>query len=627
MIHVETDVFHKTIRLKAEKPDSLRMGRFSLLLELVLGYELTSNDTAVKSIEGSLGRELINLAKYLRESRIPLSLDKQSRLEMSRFAEYSRQFEAALHEGREPGQEAHDFRPSNKFTRQLKPFQVSGAKHIYSIPFAANFSVPGSGKTTMVLAAYSQLREENKVSKLIVLCPRSAFDPWEEEYQKCYGIKPRTARIAGTSEVRKDLFSRQEKCELFLASYQMAVNEFDNFKWILSNNDCMLVVDESHHIKKGPGGVWFDAIIGLSRYAKRRVILSGTPIPNAISDLRWQMEFLWPEAQIWADLFNTGSKNYGIGTIRDNLRPLYIRVRKSDLSLPEMKVSITRVKMGEVQKRIYDTLTADILSSLRITPESVRLFRDLRRAKIIRLMQAASNPSLLVEKSSEFKMPEGQVIDFELGEALKGYSQIETPSKFSRACDFADDITNAGKKVVIWTSYILNAFAVSNLLRRRKIKTFTVTGVSVEGENGSDQEELTRESMISGFKTCKEPAALVATMPSIGEAISLHTAAQDAIYIDRTFNCGLFLQSMDRIHRLGLPADERVNVKILIAKNTIEEVVNSRLNEKMSRMHELLNDDINVLDMETTEEDPFAQIDSQDIEEIGKYVVREQKDE
>ncbi|MDG6998072.1 MAG: DEAD/DEAH box helicase [Nitrososphaerota archaeon] len=627
MIHVETDTRHKIIRLRTEEPGSLKGGRFGLLLELVLGYELTTNNSAAKKIDGSLGRELITLTKYLREGRIPLSLDEQSKLEMSHYANYVRQFETALVLGKELRKEVQDFHPAGKFTRPLMSFQLAGAKHIYSIPFAANFSVPGSGKTTMVLAAYSKLREENEITKLIVLCPRSAFDPWEEEYQQCYGTRPKTAKVIGTVEERKELFLKQDQYELFLATYQMSVNEFDNFKWVLLNNSCMLVIDESHHIKKGPGGVWFDSIINLAHYAKRRIILSGTPIPNAISDLRWQMELLWPELLRFADIFNTSNGISDINTIRDTIQPLYVRVKKSDLALPEMKVTITNVKMGEVQKKIYKALAADLLSTLRMTPESVKLFRDLRRAKIVRLMQAASNPSLLVEKSYEFKMPEGPIIDSELSEAVKRYSQIETPAKFSKACDLAYEIANSGRKVVLWTNFILNAYAVSNLLKKKGIRTFTVTGVSVVGAVEDDQEELTRERLISGFKSCTEAAALVATVPSIGEAISLHTAAKDAIYIDRTFNCGLFLQSMDRIHRLGLSSEDRANINILISQNTIEEVINRRLIEKMRRMYELLNDDIDVLDMEIPTEYPFAEIDSQDIDEINEYMMREQRNE
>ena len=49
---------------------------------------------------------------------------------------------------------------SKDFKRTLKDFQKESVFHLINLPFAANFSVPGSGKTTLVYAAYSKLKEE-----------------------------------------------------------------------------------------------------------------------------------------------------------------------------------------------------------------------------------------------------------------------------------------------------------------------------------------------------------------------------------------------------------------------------------------------------------------------------------
>jgi hypothetical protein len=45
-----------------------------------------------------------------------------------------------------------------------------------------------------------------------------------------------------------------------------------------------------------------------------------------------------------------------------------------------------------------------------------------------------------------------------------------------------------------------------------------------------------------------------ANLAAMAEGVSPRHTCHDAIYVDRTFNAGQYLQSLDRIHRLGLRA-------------------------------------------------------------------------
>ena len=64
----------------------------------------------------------------------------------------------------------------------------------------------------------------------------------------------------------------------------------------------------------------------------------------------------------------------------------------------------------------------------------------------------------------------------------------------------------------------------------------------------------------------------------------LHRVCHHAIYLDRNFNAAQFLQSIDRIHRLGLEDSVETNVEILRSPGTIDDIVNQRLNSKVSNM-------------------------------------------
>lgn len=65
---------------------------------------------------------------------------------------------------------------------------------MYEMSRAANFSVPGAGKTAMVLGVFAYLNRENapnneKIDRLLVISPINAFDSWKKEFKAVFGSK------------------------------------------------------------------------------------------------------------------------------------------------------------------------------------------------------------------------------------------------------------------------------------------------------------------------------------------------------------------------------------------------------------------------------------------------------
>ncbi len=104
--------------------------------------------------------------------------------------------------------------------------------------------------------------------------------------------------------------------------------------------------------------------------------------------------------------------------------------------------------------------------------------------------------------------------------------------------------------------------------------------------------QSTTEKLISKFKNDTSTQVLIANPAACAESISLHTVCHAAIYLDRTFNCAHYLQSLDRIHRLGLKAEDSTTYYILVSANTIDEVVHDRLIEKMQRLRDVVEGDL-----------------------------------
>jgi SNF2 family DNA or RNA helicase len=234
--------------------------------------------------------------------------------------------------------------------------------------------------------------------------------------------------------------------------------------------------------------------------------------------------------------------------------------------------------------------------------------QKFRMARMIRLLQTASNPSMLDEKSYKFDVDSEQfgfnqdwldsskeeakisgISDTSFYDKVKNYSKYEIPSKLVAAEKIAQDLMKQGHKVIIWSSFKLNMYVFQDELFKDQNPILINGDIS---DNPDDPEN--RDQRISEFKLDTNPRVLIATAASLGESVSLHKhlgkkVCSDAIYLDRNFNGAQFMQSMDRIHRIGMDKDTVVNYHLIVAKKTIDEKIHERLWEKNMDMHHALN--------------------------------------
>ena len=169
------------------------------------------------------------------------------------------------------------------------------------------------------------------------------------------------------------------------------------------------------------------------------------------------------------------------------------------------------------------------------------------------------------------------------------------------------------EKVLFWTYFVDNI----EILSQEKFKSFNPLLVyGAIPKDDSEDEELNREKEIRIFKNDISRKLLVANPAACAESISLHMVCKNAIYLDRTFNCAQYMQSLDRIHRLGIK--ESPTVQIYLGQNTLDEVVDSRLEEKRELMLELLDDPFKPINLETSEADLFGEINDKMKSETDK---------
>ncbi|WP_194269475.1 helicase-related protein [Oceanihabitans sp. IOP_32] len=195
--------------------------------------------------------------------------------------------------------------------------------------------------------------------------------------------------------------------------------------------------------------------------------------------------------------------------------------------------------------------------------------------------------------------------DSEFFNKITNYSKLEVPRKFNTILHtIQNDIFPENGKVIIWTIFIQNALELQDYLKTNNIESKLLIGQIPQEE---------REITIKAFNdpNNNDFNVVIANPFSVAESISLHKGCHNAIYLERDYNCSNFLQSKDRIHRVGLKDNQITKYYYFVSTNSIDEVINSRLHLKIQRMEEIINDDIPL----------FRQIDDNDETDIIKELI------
>jgi SNF2 family DNA or RNA helicase len=497
--------------------------------------------------------------QVIRAYQVPYEIDDEARPFLLRASQRASAFSGAAEAPTVDDVSLDGKLRRSGFARKLTSEQRRNVRRLASLPAAATFSVPGAGKTTEALAYFSYRKSEG--AHLLVIAPKNAFVAWEEQLSVCLPGEDRFVRLTGGRDLIAALL--QARPSLMLITYQQLTRVADIVAGFVAANDTFVFLDESHRIKSGVGRVTVDAALRLSHLPVGKLILSGTPMPQSSDDLLPQLSFLYPEVKADAQ------------SVSDLLRPIYVRTTKAELGLRPPDRFVVPIQMAEHQSHLYRLMKFEIvrLGDSTLTLRNRQAFRALGRS-IMRLLQVVSNPALLAREI-------GFAHDGVLGAVL---AEGDSP-KVTWAVQRARQLAREGKKSIIWTSFRENVEIIAKRL-------IDLRAVFIHGSviTGDDDDDDTREGRIRVFHDDPNCFVMVANPAAAAEGISLHMVCHNAIYVDRTYNAAHYLQSEDRIHRLGLDPAQPTTVEILECVDSIDESVTSRLKAKVDAMATVLND-------------------------------------
>jgi len=440
---------------------------------------------------------------------------------------------------------AQDFTPR---TRPL-PHQREAIEYVVENRAAALFDEQGLGKTKIIIDAFAQLMSSGQIDAALVIAPMGLVFNWEAEIGKHSNLVPVVLR--GTGRTRKYRFL--SGANFYIANYEAVSSRREIFRKLVQTRRFAIALDEATRIKD-PSTETAQAIFDISESAVHRAIMTGTPIANRPVDIWAQYYFLdrgkllGTDHAAFACRYDPDSEG-----VEDRLEDLSSLVRansirrlKNDvLELPDKLFIDHEIRLAGAQKTMYDSCAQDLIVELRSAAGVVELREvDNILERLLRLVQIASNPGL---------------IDFQFAGPIAKLDYLDT---------LCDELLGSHEKLIIWSGFVDNIETVVGRLHR-------YNPLRIHGGVGIDE----RAQVVRAFQEGSSCRVLVANPAAAREGLTL-TRASAAIYLDRGFNLVDYLQSQDRIHRIG--QTRQCEIHKLVAVGTVDEYVDAVIELKQS---------------------------------------------
>lgn len=433
----------------------------------------------------------------------------------------------------------------------------------------------GLGKTIQTLAMLQKVKEDDQLlgtqTTSLIIMPTSLIYNWLTEAKK---FTPKLKILAHTGTNRNKDVANFANYDIIITTYGVTRVDVDELKNFYFN---YIILDESQNIKN-PASKSFKAVRSLK--SKHKLILSGTPVENSVSDLWSQLTFLNPgllgtQAFFYEEYVQAIEKKKDeekARKLQSIIKPFVLRRTKEQVAaeLPPKTEQVIYCDMSEDQAAYYEKTKSayrnDLLQSMddgTFAQKQVQLLQGLTA-----LRQLANHPVM---------------IDGEY---------ISDSGKFENVIHTLDNVLKGGHKVLVFSQFVkhLDIFK----------KHFEAENIPFAYLDGATRN---RGEIVSEFQQNTDLKVFLISIKAGGVGLNL-TQADYVFILDPWWNPAVEQQAIDRTHRIG--QDKKVFIYKFIAKDTVEEKILALQNRKKSLANSLI----------TTEESFFKSLSKEDIRDI-----------
>lgn len=413
----------------------------------------------------------------------------------------------------------------------LRDYQKIGVDFLLDNNRAFLADEMGLGKTVQVLYAVNSLLLNRKINNVMIVVPHSLISNWKREIEKWVETKS-VKIINGTSKQR--LYQYILPVHIQLVSYDSI--KMDCKQLINSNLKYdLLILDEAQRIKNRKTKVHLacSQII-----AKKKWLMSGTPIENNLEETRNLIKFIRPEVQL--------SEYSYFDEVVNAIDGIILKRKKEDVAkdLPPIIDQTLYLNLSNEQKDEYET-------QYKIYKKSSKI--DIKKNIL------------------------GFITSLKL---ICNFSNQEISSKFKMLKEIIRD-SGENSKTIVFSQYVQTLEKIKSNLEDQQYDIFIYHG---------KQKQKEKDISLDRFKKSLNKSVLLISLKAGGVGLNIPEASHLVLY-DRWWNPALESQAIARAHRIGKKSS--LHVFRFVVSETIEEYIEENLKVKedlINKMDEKIED-------------------------------------
>ena len=464
------------------------------------------------------------------------------------------------------------------YAHQLKALEMSHNKEVF-----AYFMEMGTGKSKVLLDNVAMLYDKGKIDSVLIVAPKGVYKNWYDSEIPIHlpdhidrNVVLWKSLITRQQKLKCDSLFEQDftKLQIFIMNVEALSTKkgLEAARQFLNVKKALFAVDESTTIKN-PGAKRTKNILGLSKLAKYRRILTGSPVTKSPLDLYTQClfldEYLLDHSSYYSfrtryAIMRTANFNgravqlvvgyHNLDELAEKLKPFSYRVLKDDcLDLPPKTYMKRTIQLTPEQKGVYEQMKKTALAILNgkmVTTVNVI-------TQLMRLQQITCG---------HFKADDDSMQEI----------------KNNRITELMDLLEEVEGKAIIWAHW---RHDIATIVREIE-KKYPGSVMTYYGDT-------TTEDRQKAIKEIQNPESkvrfLVGTPQTAGYGITL-TGASTMIYYSNGYDLEKRQQSEARIDRIG--QKKPMTYIDILAEDTIDEKIVKSLRKKVNIATEIMGEEL-----------------------------------
>uniref|UniRef100_A0A7S2Y8H3 Uncharacterized protein n=1 Tax=Entomoneis paludosa TaxID=265537 RepID=A0A7S2Y8H3_9STRA len=503
------------------------------------------------------------------------------------------EFREKLYDPSEP----HPYKNNNR----LRDYQVDGVNWLASTWYKKQGAIladeMGLGKTVQIVSFIEHIFRVEKLARpYLVVVPLSTVEHWRREFE---GWTDMVCCIYHDRQrIWRDIMREYEwyyddrphtadflKFDVLVTTYDTLISDFDILSQIPFR---VAVVDEAHRLRNQKGKLLecmreISAKGTLQYGFQSRVLISGTPLQNDLTELWTLLNFIepfkFPDLNDFQYRFGNMASREQVENLQMMISPYMLRRVKEDVAkdIPAKEETVIDVELTSIQKQYYRAIFEhnhaflNMGGSRTTAPKLMNIQMELRKV--------CNHPFLL--EGVEHRESERQFQEFldngkfqgksaeDQQHLLNEHGYIMTSGKMVLLDKLLPKLRQEGHKVLIFSQMVKMLDLLSEYCEFRDFRFERLDG-RIRGAE--------RQKAIDRFESEDDSFIFMLSTRAGGVGINL-TAADICIIFDSDWNPQNDVQAQARCHRIG--QSKEVKVFRLITSRSFEQEMFERASKKL----------------------------------------------